>query len=138
MINTLEAMDLMVHPRKEEVVGAHGDEEVHLMVVPGTLNWVEEEHGFTRIKHGLHGLELGGKMVPGTVFRAAPQSGARHHFHCILPIVDKITKKWHLFNMRIEICTSKLPPGTVTVCKSKSTSIFFSSKCRIIKGVFVW
>jgi len=25
----LEAMDLIVHPRKEEVVGAHGDEELH-------------------------------------------------------------------------------------------------------------
>jgi len=25
-------MDLMVHPRKEEVVGAHGDEEVHLIL----------------------------------------------------------------------------------------------------------
>ena len=25
----LEAMDLMVHPRTEEVVGAHGDEEIH-------------------------------------------------------------------------------------------------------------
>jgi len=28
----LEAMDLMVHPRKEELVGAHGDEEVHLVL----------------------------------------------------------------------------------------------------------
>jgi len=25
----LEAMDLMVHPRKEEVIGAHGEEEIH-------------------------------------------------------------------------------------------------------------
>ena len=25
----LEAMDLMVHPKKEEVVGAHGDEEIY-------------------------------------------------------------------------------------------------------------
>ncbi|MCL2444205.1 MAG: clan AA aspartic protease [Treponema sp.] len=25
----LEAMDLIIHPRKEEVVGAHGDEELH-------------------------------------------------------------------------------------------------------------
>jgi len=25
----MEAMDLIVHPRKEEVVGAHGDEELH-------------------------------------------------------------------------------------------------------------
>jgi len=25
----LEAMDLIVHPRKEEVVGAHGEEELH-------------------------------------------------------------------------------------------------------------
>ena len=28
----LEAMDLMIHPRKEEIVGAHGDEEVHLIL----------------------------------------------------------------------------------------------------------
>ena len=27
----LDAMDLKVHPRKEEVVGAHGDEVVHLV-----------------------------------------------------------------------------------------------------------
>jgi clan AA aspartic protease len=27
----LEAMDLIVHPRKEEVVGAHGDQVIHIL-----------------------------------------------------------------------------------------------------------